>query len=609
MADLRPTLAVDDRGAPAVLVSRALARGFAVISLDDAAGHAVCLVAVSNHAAADAARRQFPYAILVSESADASYADLSVSDDSDSVALDRLLSHAVNLMALRQAHQSALSARHGQIRQLAEISRALAAERDSARLLERILTEGRRLANCEGGSLYLVDVENAAPCLTFKLVQNEVVSATFEERRLRMSATSLAGYVALTGDELNIPDAYRIPADRPYRFNADFDLSTGYRSRSLLVLPMRDHHGNVVGVLQFINRRVDDAVVPFEPDITELLRAVGSQAAIAIQKNRLLTDIRDLFEQFVQASVKAIERRDPTTSGHSFRVAETTTALFEALPRSGLARFKKLEITPEHMTEVRYAALLHDFGKVGVRDSVLVKSHKLPGDRLEVLRYRFELNKERLRSAALAAELELLHHGASDFARRKRRIRADLDQELNRLDRFFAGLVAANDPQVTAKQRAGILEEMRDLPFLELDGQPGHLVAAADLDALAVARGSLTPAEREEIERHVTYTRDFLAVLPWPPELARVPLIAAAHHEKLDGSGYPLGLKGDAIPLASRVMTVCDIYDALTAMDRPYKAALSRDRALSILDEEVRGGMLDRDIVDVFISSAAYRVA
>lgn len=535
--------------------------------------------------------------------------DLQLPLNADDSVVERLLDHAGEITAQRLRYENELSAQHGRVRQLTEMAQALAGERDAAKLLERILTEGRRLARCEGGSLYLIDVENATPCLTFKLVQNDVVGVSFEERRLHITASSLAGYVALTGEELNIADAYDIASDRSYRFNAEFDQATGYRSRSILVLPMRDHRDGVVGVLQFINRRVDGELVEFDEETTELLRAVGSQAAIAIQKNRLINDIRNLFEQFVHASVKAIERRDPTTSGHSFRVAQTTISLFAALPRSSIARFRDLQLSDENMTEIRYAALLHDFGKVGVREAVLVKSHKLPEDRLEIINYRFALEKERARSAALRQEIELLHHGVTDYAEQKRRIRATLAYEEARLERFFAALVAANDPQVTPKARAGLqsLDEIAALPFKELDGGQGHLISQTDVDALSVARGSLTPAERAEIQRHVAYTRDFLAVLPWPPELARVPLIAAAHHEKLDGSGYPLGLVGEEIPLASRVMTVCDIYDALTAMDRPYKPALSHDRALGILEEEVRAGMLDADIVSVFMNAEAYR--
>lgn len=594
-------------GADGAWGERAAVRSLRV-GCDSPSERNVCLVVVGPHCDMAEMRQRFPFALHVGVDSAAVGADLIVPCDADASVHDHVLEHAATLFGMRKRHALDLLAQQGRVQQLSGIGRALASERDPERLLDLILTEGRRLANCEAGSLYLIAAEDVTPHLIFKLVQNDVVNPSFEEQILNLTPTSLAGYVALTGEELNIDDAYRIGLDRPYRFNAEFDVKSRFRSQSILVLPMRDHRGEVVGVLQFINRRVDGAIVPFDEEITELLRAVGSQAAIAIQKNKLITDIRLLFEQFVRASVKAIEQRDPTTSGHSFRVAESTTALFQALPRSGLQRFKDLRVTPQALTELRYAALLHDFGKVGVRESVLVKSHKLAEGRLEVLEHRFELAKERARSRALAEELELLHSGVTDFPARKRHVRMRLDAELARLDRFFELLVAANDPQATPRASRW-LAELGAMRFSEFDGSEGKLISPDDVEALSITYGSLTAAERREIQRHVTYTRDFLAVLPWPPELARVPLIAAAHHEKLDGSGYPLGLAGDEIPLASRVMTVCDIFDALTAMDRPYKPALSVEAALGILEQETRAGMLDREVVSVFIDSTLYREA
>ncbi len=595
-------------GAPATWGARAIARSLVAHSAATVAEN-VCLVVGGSSCDLVAMRQRYPLALHVVTGRDAIGADLFLPADANESVCDHVIDHAVALFRLHDRHVLDLAAQQRRVQQLSEIGRALATERDPARLLDRILSEGRRLSNCEAGSLYLIAAEDVTPQLIFKLVQNDVVKPSFEEQRLHLTPTSLAGYVAVTGEELNIEDAYQIGSDRPYRFNAEFDVRSRFRSQSILVLPMRDHRGEVVGVLQFINRRVDGVVVPFEEEIADLLRAVGSQAAIAIQKNKLISDIRELFEQFVQASVKAIEQRDPTTSGHSFRVAESTTALFEALPRAGLARFKDLQITPQALTELRYAALLHDFGKVGVRESVLVKSHKLADGRLDLLEHRFELAKERARSRALSEELELLHAGVADFPARKHDIRTRMAAELARLDRFFALLVEANDPQTVPSRASRWLERLADVRFTEFDGSEGALIDARDLEALSITRGSLTVAERQEIQRHVEFTRDFLAVLPWPPELSRVPLIASAHHEKLDGSGYPLGLAGDQIPLPSRVMTVCDIFDALTAMDRPYKPALSVDAALGILEEETRAGMLDRDVVNVFIDSTLYRDA
>jgi HD-GYP domain-containing protein (c-di-GMP phosphodiesterase class II) len=504
-----------------------------------------------------------------------------------------------------------VGARRQRMRQLSDIALSLSSRMDIQDLLQTILSEARRLAGCEAGSLYLLDEEAAEPALVFKLAQNDVVKVPFVETRLPLRPDSVAGYVAISGETLDIPDVYEIPADWPFRFNRSFDEKMGYRTRSMMVLPMRDHRDRVVGVLQFINR-IDptrDEPIPFGDEIGELLRAVASQAAVSIQKNLLISDINRLFEGFVQASVKTIEQRDPTTSGHSFRVAESTVALLEALPRSGVARFGQLQLTPEQVREVRYAALLHDFGKIGVREHVLLKANKLPGDRLEIIRYRIELQKERLRRKAVEQELDLLHHGNLDVEVARRRVHRQLDAELALLDQYFDWISVANLPNQGVAGDPAQLEEIRRYRFSYPNGNLGNLITGDELLALSVQRGSLTPDERREIESHVVHTREFLAVLPWPPELARVPEIAAAHHEKLDGSGYPLGLAGDDIPLPSRVMTVCDIYDALTAMDRPYKPAMSADTALDILYDEARRGLVDADILDVFVASRIYEAA
>ncbi len=501
--------------------------------------------------------------------------------------------------------------RRQRMHQLNEIALALTGQMSQQDLLVTILTEARRIAACEAGSLFLVDAgEGDEKSLVFKLAQNDAVEFPVVETRLPLSAKSIAGYVASTGHELNIQDVYRLPPDVPYEFNRSFDEKTGYRTQSILALPMCDHRGHVVGVLQFINRvnRPDGVVIPFGEETAEVLRAIASQAAVSLQKNALLEDINQLFESFVQASVKTIEQRDPSTSGHSFRVAETTVNLLQALPASNVPAFKGLSITAEHIREVRYAALLHDFGKIGVPEAILVKANKLTDERLEVIRYRLELQKERLRFRALEQELDLLHHARIDVDVARRRIHRELEKQLSILDQYYDWVQQANSPNVLDAGSYGHLEEIRAYSFTEFDGSVGGVITDQDVLTLSVRRGSLTPEERREIQAHVVYTTEFLSVLPWPPELAGVPDIAGAHHERMDGTGYPRGLVGEQIPLPSRVMAVCDVFDALTAMDRPYKPAIANDAAFAILEDEARRGLLDADMVRIFIESETYRI-
>ena len=560
-------------------------------------------------------RRQFPHALLIVNTDALSQANVSNFDfalsRADSSLFSQIVEHAFNFwrrnIKVNELARDVGRRRH-RMHQLNEISLALTHRANEQELLQTILEEARRIAVCEAGSLFLVRPDQLlGESLVFKLAQNDAVDFPFVETRLPMSKDSIAGYVAITGDELNLRDVYELRDDAPYKFNRSFDDKNGYRTESVLALPMRDHRNRVVGVLQFINcLDADRSVIPFDEETAEILRAIASQAAVALQKNTLVNDINQLFESFVQASVKTIEQRDPSTSGHSFRVAQSTVALLEALPKSGLSRFQSMQLTKEHVREVRYAALLHDFGKIGVPESVLLKSNKLSDDRLEVLRYRFELQKERLHRRAVEQELELLHHTHIDIEVARQRVRHQLDKQISVLDQYYDWITRANNPNVLDSGEYGHLNEIRDYAFRELDGTMGSVINDEDLVALSVRRGSLTPAERRSIQAHVVYTKEFLSVLPWPPELSQVPDIAGAHHERIDGSGYPFGLVGEQIPLASRVMAVCDIYDALTSLDRPYKPAMSNERAFDILREEAKGGLIDEDLVQVFVQSGAY---
>lgn len=590
-------------------------RVFATGQLTDQNAVDVALLEFTRDESAVDLRRRCPHAMLISTDPECEEeADFVVDIRKHEHVIPQLLRHAANFW--RKNHKvyelvRDVAMRRQRMHQLNEISLALTGQMTQQELLLTILTEARRIAACEAGLLYLVERAGDDVSLVFKLAQNDTVDFPVVETRLPLSSGSIAGYVATTGKELNIQDVYRLPPDAPYEFNRTFDENNGYRSQSVLALPMRDHRGQVVGVLQFLNRvnRKDGVVVPFGEETAEVLRAIASQAAVSLQKHALLEDINQLFESFVQASVKTIEQRDPSTSGHSFRVAETTVELLQALPRSESPSFKNLQLTPEHIREVRYAALLHDFGKIGVPEAVLVKANKLSDERLEIIRYRIELQKERLRHRAVEQELDLLHHAKIDVDLARRRVHRELNKQLKVLDQYYDWVVEANRPHVLDAGSYDHLEEIRAYSFKELNETVSGVITDQDVLALSVRRGSLTPDERRQIQSHVVYTTEFLSALPWPPELAAVPDIAGAHHEVMNGTGYPHGLVGEQIPLASRVMAVCDVYDALTAMDRPYKPAMSIDAAFAILQEEAKLGLLDKELVDIFLQSGSYKVA
>lgn len=497
---------------------------------------------------------------------------------------------------------------------LAEIGIALSAEKHLATLLNRILSEGRKLACCDAASLFLVDKSNPEnPELIFKLTQNASIDFTMRETRFRMDEKSIVGWVASSGSRLCIDDAYKIPESAPYQFNRHFDQDMGYRSISLLAIPMKNRRNEVIGVLQFLNRTKTpdvllsspevalEQVIPFDESIEVLLRSLAGQSAVAIENRILMDSIRRLFDGFVQASVVAIEQRDPTTSGHSFRVADLCLGLADVLPRSRDAAFRDFRFSSKDLTSLRYAALLHDFGKVGVRESVLTKPKKLTSHQFEVLGYRVRLTQEHIRRNALEHCLILTRQGAPMEQVEALRDRAE--QEAGKLNEFWERITQSNEPTILPEGAFEHLHEIGKYPALNVQGEFAPLLDAPQLSALSIPKGSLTEEERLEIQSHVTHTESFLRLIPWTPDLASIPNIAAAHHEKLDGSGYPKGLCTAQIPMGSKIMAVCDIYDALTASDRPYKNAVPLEVAFNILESEAKRGLLEPELVRLFIDA------
>ena len=502
---------------------------------------------------------------------------------------------------------------------LTSIGIALSAEKDLDRLLDKILSEAQKLACCDAASLFLVEKqEGAAPVLTFKLTRNDSIEADFHEQRMELDRRSIAGFVTVADQELNISNAYEISTSEPYSFNRGIDKKMGYRTVSMLTLPMRNYRAEVIGVLQFINRKTSRGVVldsdevslaetlPFHEEQVGILRALASQSAVAIENSVLLENINDLFSGFVQAAVAAIEQRDPTTSGHSFRVADLCVDLATRLPEAKLPGYSDIHFREAEIKELRYAALLHDFGKVGVREHVLTKAKKLPQGQFEMIRYRIRLVQESLRRQTSDQLLQAWRDN-SDPAHIRTLEEATV-MELERLERFLQAVTQANEPTVLESGAFEHLLELRQYPFNFRDEGLEHLISEDEFQRLSIRRGSLSEAERAEIESHVVHTANFLRLIPWTPELARIPELAEAHHEKLDGSGYPFGMRTEEIPVGSKLMTVCDIYDALTASDRPYKSAVTRDAAYTILLAEAASGKLDTALVKLFIDAEVHRV-
>jgi HD-GYP domain-containing protein (c-di-GMP phosphodiesterase class II) len=509
------------------------------------------------------------------------------------------------------------------LQQINEIGIALSTVRDHSVLLSMILSKARELSRADAGSLYLLDdIQGQGRVLRFKLAQNDSVEFDFEELVLPITKKSLAGYVALTGETLVIDDAYDLPPDAEYSINRSFDLKNGYLSKSMLVFPMTNHAGEPIGVLQLINRRgrnaparldagnAADHVVPFDQATIDMMRSLAGQAAVAVENNILYEAIERLFEGFVTAAVTAIEQRDPTTSGHSARVADLTVELAKTLDRIDFGQYEQVRFSLDQVREIRYASLLHDFGKVGVREQVLVKEKKLYPVQLDNIRARFEFAMKAAESAHRQRKIDyLLEHGRDGFEEFSKQVDAEMHGDVGLFQKDFQFIAHSNEPTVLPEGEFEYLQQLATREFDDVRGDRSLLLRPEEARILSIRKGNLDAVERGEIESHVTHTFHFLSKIPWTRDLKGIPEIAYAHHEKLNGRGYPRKLVATDIPLQSRMMTVSDIYDALTASDRPYKKAISTDRAIDILRMEVKDGLLDSSLVEVFVEAKIFEKA
>ena len=473
-----------------------------------------------------------------------------------------------------------------------DVAKALVAERDVDRLLNLIVREAARIVQADRCSLFLVDRERGE--LWTKVAQG----LQMKEIRIPLGR-GIAGAVAADGALINLADAYHDP-----RFIQEVDKQTGYRTKSVLCVPMISLEGECVGVVQALNKVGDG---PFTPEDEELLSALGGQAAAAVNNAMLHHEIEQLFEGFVRASVVAIESRDPSTAGHSGRVARLSVGLADMLPHAGDAAgaWKGSKLSIQERQELRYAALLHDFGKVGVRENVLVKANKLEPLELENLRGRFEtifvqeeLVSERQKVAAL------LRCPPDEARGRLREIEEQLALRKKELGAMFEFVLSCNRPTILPEGSFGRLGDIAKATFTGPFGpEPRAFLNEHEVIKLSIRKGSLTDEERREIESHVSHTFRFLSQIPWTRTLKRVPDIAYGHHEKLTGKGYPRSLRESEIALPTRMMTISDIYDALTASDRPYKRAVPKDKAYDILRDEAKRGEVDGDLLKVFIEA------
>lgn len=531
----------------------------------------------------------------------------------------RSIENCFQILALEQD----VARRTKEVQELTRIGIALSAERDLDELLHLILNKTMEVTAADAVSLYLVETNiDEENLLRFKLSFCHSVSLNYEEFTLPINKQSVAGFAAQTGKILNIEDCYQLGSEVEYSFNYSFDREFGYRTKSMLVVPMINHQDEVIGVLQLINKKkqldiilegseecMNESVEVFDVWCEEMVFSLASQAAIAIENTSLYQNIENLFEGFVKASVTAIESRDPTTSGHSERVATLTVGLAEKINEINFGKYRSVRFSQDQIKEIRYASLLHDFGKVAVREQVLLKAKKLYPYTLDSVKDRFALAKR-------DAEVKFWRNRARLLESRQVRLSREQMQEeefqlqnhLAQLDKYLEVIIKLNEPTILEEGSFEILQELTSVQYTNREGCEDCILHPEEISALSIRKGSLDDKERMEIESHVTYTYKFLSKIPWTEEIKNIPQIAYAHHEKTNGRGYPIGLKGTDIPLQSKLMTIADIFDALTASDRPYKSALPVEKAERILRLEVQSEHIDDELVEIFMQAKIFEL-
>jgi HD-GYP domain-containing protein (c-di-GMP phosphodiesterase class II) len=472
--------------------------------------------------------------------------------------------------------------------------------------------------------------------LRFKYSHTYSRDIPLEEFVMDMNKESIAGYVAVTGKVLNIEDAYRLPSGAPYSFNKSFDQKYNYISRSMLVVPMRNHIDEITGVIQLINSKeelgghsvtgneaftiildkpedFDRHVTVFDEKYDSLLEAIAGQAAVSIENNRLIHQIQNQFREFVKASVTAIESRDPATSGHSFRVADVCREMAFAVNLINEGYLKDFFFDDNAIQELEFAALLHDFGKVYIDNSIFKKEKKLFEKDFKNLNMRIEYLYRYIELQYNIKEMELMSIRNPDkyVLKEIELLSLEMQERLEQVGRIKEKISMLNEPTVLdvdpEKELETILHEISDIKCLDISGNILEVISDFDRLNLTTRRGSLNPLERKEIETHVVHTHSFVSKIPWPPEYRNIPDIALRHHEAIDGSGYPDGLKGrESTSLQSRMMAIADIFDALSAHDRPYKKAVPIEKVINILNKEAERGKLDSDLVDLFVKNKIY---
>ena len=497
------------------------------------------------------------------------------------------------------------------IHRLNEIGMALSTESDSNKLFEMILEEARNITNADGRTLYS---KNDTGDLQFEILRNDTMNTTmggssgikipFDPVKLWVdestpNQSNVSAYVALTGETVNIKDAYK---EEGFDFSGTkaYDQKTGYRSQSFLTVPLKNHENEIIGVMQLINARDKNGkVVPFDNDMQEQIESLASQGAVALTNKKLVGELKTLFEAFIQLIATAIDKKSEYTGGHCSRVPVITMMLADEVAKTKTGKYKDFKMTEDDRYELYIAAWLHDCGKVATPPHVVDK-----GTKLETIFDRIELIKTRMEILKRDAEIDFLKRQLNGFL-------PDYDKEyrnsIKQIDENIQFIESCNIGGEFMKPE--LQERIKSISKqkLLLNDEWVNILTENEVRNLNITKGTLLPEERDIINDHISITIDMLEQLPYPKNLKNIPEFAGGHHEKMDGTGYPKGLKADQMSPQAKIMAIADIYEALTAADRPYKDGKKLSQAMRIMGFMKNDYHIDEDLFEIFVSSGVYK--
>lgn len=501
---------------------------------------------------------------------------------------------------------------HYQIRQLSDIGRAMSSVTDINVLLEMIVDLARNFTNADAGFLYILENQS----LRFEIVQNDSLNIRMGGKTgenipfppIELNDINISAFAALNGISVNIPNVYETSLF-DFTDPKSFDRLTGYSTKSMLVVLLRNHENDVIGVLQLLNAKDQETgeIKSFSVDSEDLIEGLASQAAIAISKISLISDMENLFEAFVKVMATAIDEKSPSTGGHIRRVADLTLTMADIIHQKEEGVFKEVYFNGNSMRELKIAAWMHDIGKVTTPVEIMEKSTKLQTifDRVHHIDLRMELLLEKIEKDCLRKQLELIENGAdkSERIRFEKKAKIQVD-EIKDIREFIR---ECNEPSESLpEENIKRLKSIARMTYQDSDNITKYYITENELENLIVRKGTITDVERDKIKEHAYVTLRMLQQIPFTKRLKNIPHFAAAHHECIDGSGYPLGLTGDEIPFEGKLMAVADVAEALTADDRPYKKALNLEEVHTILQTMAKNNKLDSDLVQFFIEEKIY---